>query len=58
MQKNKTILTVRAKVTEAVCLAGDFFYHIRYFVGYRKEFLDTNKKTNYIARLETAKQIY
>ena len=26
--------------------------------GCRKGFLDTNKKTNYIARLETARQIY
>ena len=26
--------------------------------GCRKEFLETNKKTNYIARQETARQIY
>jgi hypothetical protein len=28
------------------------------FVGCQKEFSDTNKKTNYIARLETVRQIY
>ena len=26
--------------------------------GCREEFLETNKKTNYIARQETARQIY
>jgi hypothetical protein len=26
--------------------------------GYREGFFDTNKKTNYIARLRTAKRIY
>jgi len=30
----------------------------RMFRGCRKGFSDTNKKTNYIARLETARQIY
>jgi hypothetical protein len=32
--------------------------HIGCFVGCRKGFLDTNKKTNYIARLKTARRIY
>jgi hypothetical protein len=35
-----------------------FFRHIGCFMRCRKEFLDTNKKTNYITRLETAKRIY
>jgi hypothetical protein len=43
-----------------LCLVGkrkNFGCHIGCFVGCWKEFSDTNKKTNYIARLETARQI-
>jgi hypothetical protein len=35
-----------------------FRCYIGCFIGCRKVFLDTNKKTNYIARLETARRIY
>jgi hypothetical protein len=35
-----------------------FLRHIRCFTKCRKKFSDTNKKTNYIIRLETARQIY
>ena len=35
-----------------------FRCHIGHLTGYRKMFSDTNEKTNFITRLETAKRIY
>jgi hypothetical protein len=44
-----------------LCLVREkkiFGCHIGCFMGCRKGFSDTNKKTNYIAPLETARRIY
>jgi len=35
-----------------------FACHIRCLIGCRKGFLDTNEKTNFITRLETARRIF
>ncbi len=43
------------------CLVGEmnfFGYHIERLTGCRKGFSDTNKKTNFITRLETARRIF
>jgi hypothetical protein len=60
--KSPTIAVGRVtKEENDLCLVGErkiFRYHIGCFVGCRKGFSDTNKKTNYIACLETKRRIY
>jgi hypothetical protein len=44
-----------------VCLVGEkeiFGCHIRRLTGCRKGFSDTNEKTNFRTRLETARRIF
>jgi hypothetical protein len=54
-----------AEMIDAVSVAAyrkngdvDFFFCLGCFMGCRKGFSDTNKKTNYITRLETVRRIY
>ena len=52
------ILRVTESPLHASLITFSGIVSYRMFWGCRKRFLDTNKKTNYIARLKTARRIY